>query len=155
MDRIPHIPAESSLQIANRIFCRGFLSLIELITGYLPYKARNGMRLDLTANHSFTRGSQGKKLLGPGNSYITESSLFLNFILRVIGVDGHRAGEKPFLHPRHINNGELQPLGRVKRHEKDTVISVFDCINIRYQGYFLKKSGECGIIGICLILSSL
>ena len=57
-------------------------------------------------------------------------------------MNGHLSGKDPFLHPRHIDEGELQTFRGVKRHQKDPVVVLAHTVDVGDQRNLLQKAGE-------------
>ena len=70
---------------------------------------------------------QGDRLLGTGHRHIEQAPL----LFHIVGRRGHgHAGEEVLLQPGHEHIRELQPLGRMHRHQRDLVVVILFRIHV-------------------------
>ncbi len=79
---------------------------------------------------------QVQALAGAGHPHVAEPALLLH-----AGLVLQRAevGEHPLFHPHQEDDGKLQPLGAVDRHEDHGVRRVLIGIGVRHQGHRLQE----------------
>ena len=93
-----------------------------------------------TKNHSLGSMGEVQPPLGPGNTHIAETALFLQ-LHRIINA-AHR-GEDAVFQTGQENHREFQSLGGVHRHHQDAVLFLIHVVQIGIQGNFLQETIQC------------
>ena len=69
-------------------------------------------------------------------------------LLELLGVvHGARVREDALLQPREEDRGELEPLGRVERHERDAFVRVVEGVHVSHEGDRVEERFERRVLG--------
>ena len=117
----------------------------------LFHKAGNLRILDFSPDHAPFRRRHGQVLFRPRNAHVAEAALLFDFLVRVLGGNGHERGEETVLHAGHVDIGKLQPLGPVQGHKENVLVPFREIVDVCNQSHFLEETGKGRLLGLVLV----
>ena len=107
-------------------------------------ESRRSIIFHTSISETILRTSQETMFFCPGNSYIQQATLFLQFPHRI---DAHRRGEDILFQSDNENRRELQSFRCMNGHQRHLrLILVIVAIQIGQQCHFLQEVTETGFI---------
>ena len=112
-------------------------------------EARLRVVLETPVQHAGLGPRQIETFLSPCDPDVGEATFFFH-LFRI--VQGTAVWEQPFFHPNQEDDWELEPFGRVERHERDLVqlVDFFERVEVRDERQVGQESDERLFIALFL-----